>query len=109
MNKRDLMFQRNNVKRLYHSPGSSETTPVKTNALFIRPNSYAHEKAKFDKCYEMVMERQQFITEAKEKASGLIRDVVCLDDGIKHEYETDPKRALRFKGQPGVEVHMVEK
>ncbi len=108
MNKRDLMFQRNNVKREYHSPGSTETTPVKTNALFIRPNSYEHEKAKFDKCYEMTVAGEHFITEAKEKSSGLIRDVVSLDTGEIFEFEICSKRALRFKGQDGVEVVMVE-
>lgn len=57
-------------------------------------------------CYDLLKEGKQFITEAVDNKTGLRRDIVCLDDGLIKEIETDPKRAKRHK-EDNVEVVMV--
>ena len=109
MNQKDLMFKRKKVRDGFHRPGSTKETKCVINHVAMRPNSWGHEQAKALKCWELMKEGKQFITEAKCRFTGLVRDVVCLDDGISYEIETDPVRAQRFRELPNTEVIMVEK
>jgi hypothetical protein len=87
--------------RKYHCPGSANMTKRAKNAIYITPtNSYEHEKAKFDVCYELKKIGHDFITEATDNRSGLRRDIVDLNNGFIWEIETDPKRAERFNEDP---------
>ena len=105
MNKKDLATKRNDTQRLYHVPGMANITNRKRNAVFISPsNSLEHEIGKMKVCYELRKEKMQFITEAVCNKTQKRRDVVCLDDGMIFEIETDKKRAERFKDQKGVVV-----
>jgi len=108
LNKRELQIQRMQIHRQYHRPGSNEHTKCVINHVAMRPNSWEHEQAKALKAWELMKEGKQFITEAKEIGSNTVRDLVCLDDGEIYEFETDPKRAARFKGQ-GVNVIMIDR
>ena len=102
MNKKELMLKRTEIWKKFHTPGCQNFCKRKRNAVFISPaNSIEHEVGKLKVCYELRKKGQQFITEAVENATGFRRDVVSLDTGIIYEVETDPKRALRFKGQEG--------
>lgn len=112
VSKRDLAIQRNNTARLYRTPRTN--MPCKRNVLVIRPNSFNHELEKFRICYCLLngigmnirnnqlkgwgsfkVKPQEFITEALEKSTGKIRDIICLDTGEIFEIEVNKKRALR--------------
>jgi hypothetical protein len=80
------------------------------NAIYFSPaNSWSHERAKAEVCYNLLKEKKWFITEAVDNKTGLRRDVVCLDDGIIYEVETDPKRAERFLNDPDKDMIVVIK
>ena len=98
MNKKELIKIRNTNWNKYSTPGCPRYYKRKRNAIFISvANSLAHEQKKLEVCYNLKKEGKEFITEAYENATGLIRDIVCLDDNEITEIETNPKRAEKLK------------
>ena len=89
----------------YHIPGTSNINRVKVNAVFLRSgNTLKHEMAKCRKAYDLIKKGHLILTEAQENKTGFIRDLVDLSEGTIYEFETNPKRAERFKGQDNVYV-----
>jgi hypothetical protein len=96
MNQKELMWKKSGNYKKYHVPGCTEETRRPKNAIYIRPgNSIKHEVGKLEICHRLQSAGHDFITEAKENESGLVRDVVDLDTGQIYEVETDVKRAAR--------------
>jgi len=107
MNKKELSLKREETRKKYKVPRGNNYQKRPLNAIYFRSmNSLRHELMKAQKCHELLKEKKWFITEAENKRNGLIRDVVCLDDGMIYEIETDPRRAERFKTDP--ESDMIE-
>ena len=101
MNKVALKKREDETYKQYHIPGCHNYMRRPKNSVYLNPsNSLEHELAKARVCYELQKEKKKFITEAVENATGLRRDVVCLDDGEIFEIETTIARAKRFIGQP---------
>lgn len=70
--------------------------------------SKKHFLAKAGKLYDLVADGHRCITEAIPHSNYSLRhDLVDLTDGVIYEFETSPKRALRFVDMKGVEVVMV--
>jgi hypothetical protein len=68
-------------------------------------NSDEHEHGKLEVCLKLLREGKEFITEAVPNDNPKLRhDVICLDDGVIFEIETDPKRAERFNGMNNIVV-----
>ena len=106
MNK--LQKQRYTTWCKYHITGCSAIHRIKRNAVFIHTNaSLKHELMKAEVCYNLRKQNKEFITEAVDNKTKLRHDVVCLDDGVIYEIETDSKRAARFKSMENVVVIMV--
>ena len=105
MNKKDLTLMRKSVADKYHIPTMPNYAKRKPNQICISmANSWEHEQAKCKLCYDLGKEGKEFITETNTKDNERRVDVVCLDDGLEYEIETDPKRAARFDGMKGVIV-----
>ena len=107
MNKKQRMANRLAVWKRYHMKGMGNYCKRAKNAIYFSPaNGLPHETMKAIICYRLLREKKWFITEAVDNSLGLIRDIVCLDDGKIYEIETNPKRAERFKDDP--EAHKIE-
>jgi len=105
MNKKEVSLKRRQVMRSYHTPSCSNYVKRAKNGLFIGSgNSFAHEYGKFLVCLKLRKEGKFFISEAVRNDNKRRVDVVCLDDGVEYEVETDKRRAKRFEGMRGVEV-----
>lgn len=75
----------------------------KYNCIRINPNnSYRHEKAKFDKGFELAKLNHKFMTEAKSANNERIFDCIDFDTGEIWEFETNPK--IEKKGTITVRV-----
>ena len=89
----------------YHIRGCSPIHRVKVNQISISAaNSKKHELAKCSLAYDLIKQGHLILTEAQENKTKIIRDLVDLSEGTIYEFETDPKRADRFKGQKDVFV-----
>ncbi len=109
MNKKDLTIQRKNILKSYHITGCQNYVKRPKNAVYLSAaNSWKHECLKAKICWELLKEKKQFITEGVSNRSGLRHDIICLDDGVIFEVETDKRRAARFKGMEGVVVVMTD-
>jgi len=106
MNNDDLAAIRTKHYRKYHKMGGNALNcRCKVNKIIKWKNAKKeHEDAKEIVCHILLSHGKKFICEAVENRSPLRRDIVCLDDNIAYEIETDPKRAARFDGQPNVRV-----
>jgi len=67
-----------------------------------------HELAKLEKFLVLVHAGHKVVCEAVNNKTKLRHDLVDLTDGVIYEFETDKRRAARFKGLVDVEVVMVE-
>jgi hypothetical protein len=104
VNQKDKLLRKNEIFKNYHATGCANFCRRKPNQLVIhKNNSYEHEKAKFDVCWELLKAGKSFITESVDNKTGLRRDIV-VDNGFIIEVETDEKRSLRFKGIANVIV-----
>lgn len=103
--KKEISITRRENWVKYHIPGCSAIHRVKVDAINISAaNSLAHEMAKCEVCYHLKKLGKKFITEAVHNRTGLRHDVVCLDDDIKYEIETNKHRAKRFKAITDIKV-----
>ena len=76
MNKKDLMYKRNQCARLFE-----HTSRIHRNCIRFNPhNSWEHEQMKAAICYGLLKEGKEFITEAKLLYNRGIVDIVVLDD-----------------------------
>ena len=97
-------FEMENYKK-YHTPGCPNYMRNKINAINLRvANSWKHEEAKCRYAYELMKAGHKIITEAAQNGTKFIRDLVNISTGQIYEFETDPKRAARFKTQKEVKV-----
>lgn len=104
MNQADLMRTRKTIW-YKHNPDANKLHRCKVDGFnFNVSNSIEHETAKFHVCFYLRKSGRKFISEAYSNLTGDRHDVVCLDDGYIYEVETDPKRAKRFDGRPGIVV-----
>lgn len=107
MNKKlQKLIEKKNYCR-YHIPGMGNLNRLKKNAIFTSAaNSYEHEKAKFDKCYELACKGHNFITEAEVSIKGkkYRRDIVDISNGCVFEIETTKERAERFNSDPDKDI-----
>ena len=96
---------------LYKTPSCSNLHRRKVNALHISAaNSKGHEMAKCEKAYDLIKEGHKILTEAQECSKrGLRHDLIDLTTGDIYEFETDSKRAIRFKDMKNITVIMVDK
>ena len=94
----------------YKIPGNTDINRRKVNALHISAaNSKEHEMAKCEKAYDLIKEGHKILTEAQECSKrGLRHDLIDLTADEIYEFETDPKRAIRFKDMK-INVIMVKK
>jgi len=109
MNKKELWERRKIVSLLYSTP-RNPNKPRQINAVFPhKQNSDPHEIAKLIIGMELMRQGKAFISEAAEKLPPHSRrDIVCLDDGMRYEPETEQARADRHKGDKSVKVIMVD-
>lgn len=104
MNKKELIINRDSIRRKYHMRGMGNHVKRAINAIYFSPvNTLRHELRKAEVCHNLLKEKKWFITEAVDNKLGLIRDVVCLDTGEIFEIETTKRRAERFKSDPETE------
>jgi hypothetical protein len=85
------------VARLYLTPKTANT-PVNRGFNF-GSGEWEHERAKFIITWCAKKLGMEVITEAEEKSTGLVRDVVILDNGRIIEVEINKERAKRFDGK----------
>jgi len=110
MNKRELNKKRRETYNKYHTPSCGNLIKRKQNAIFLSPaNSWEHEQAKAKVCYDLLKNKEKFITESVRNAkdqNGKYRrvDVINLDSGQEIEIETTPVRAIRFYGEENVVI-----
>jgi len=84
MNKEELRKTRNkNLRKLKNKDRK------KTNTVDIHPqNSKAHEKKKFELCWQLEQKNKEYVTEARFKDTDLRADIYILDDDEIWEIET---------------------
>jgi len=84
MNDEELRRTRNENRR-----NLVEKDRKKTNVVDIHPqNSKAHEKKKFELCWQLEQEGKKYITEARFKDQNLRADIYVLDDDELLEIES---------------------
>jgi len=84
MNKQELRQTRNQNRRKL-----VEKDRKKTNVVNIHPqNSKAHEKKKFELCWQLEQEGKKYVTEARFKDKDLRADIYVLDDDELLEIES---------------------
>jgi len=104
MNKKQLEIQRSKTRNKYMIRGGNYYSRRAVNGIYFNPsNSWAHEKKKAEICYGLLKEKKKFITEAQDRKTKLIRDIVVLDDDSIIEVETTEKRAKRHGKEITVE------
>jgi RNAse (barnase) inhibitor barstar len=111
MNKLELMRFRLKTQRDYHIPG--DKTPHymmrKRNAIFLNPtNTIEHEMEKCKKCYEILKEKQQFITEACRNSDKHRIDIVVLDTGEEIEIVHKHREASVLKRYEDEKVTVID-
>lgn len=91
------------VWKRYRTPGCSSSQLVKPNVVFFNThNTTKHEMAKAEMAWKLRQMGHSILTEAE---SGDRRvDLVDLTEDQEYEFETDEKRAERFKGMKNVFV-----
>lgn len=88
--------------RRYHTPGCSNLHTLKVDVIHLsKANSVEHELAKCKFAIMVSKGERHFITEAErnkldEHGKKRRVDLVDITEGIEYEFETDPKRAVRF-------------
>jgi len=80
MNKVELQKKRNDVRRLLRHSSGIHVNCIRLNI----GNTLEHERAKFEKCWELKNAGEEFLTEAVFE-NGLRADVVNLDRGMVYE------------------------
>lgn len=90
MNGKDYRIHliRKNNADLYKIPGTSNSKRVWNDLVPRSQNSDIHEHVKLDIALKIMRKGMVFISEAEEKKTGKIRDIVCLDTNQKFEPET---------------------
>ena len=84
----------------YKIPGQSNIHRCKVDEINLSTaNTWKHEREKCKYAYFLKRNNEKFLTEAEEIKTGLRRDMVSLTTGEIYEFETDPKRAIRFWNQ----------
>lgn len=84
----------------YKVAGCSSIKHCDINVLRLSAaNTLEHELAKCELAYQCLKNKDYFIIEAEEIKTGLRRDFVNITTGEVYEFETDPKRAIRFWNQ----------
>ena len=82
MNDRDLMVKRNDVARYFRHSSKIHRNCIRVNV----GNTLAHERRKFEMCWQLLKEGKEILTEAEfENPFKLRADVVDLDAGVVYE------------------------
>lgn len=87
------------VWKRYRTPGCSSSQLVKPNVVFFNThNTTRHEMAKAEMAWKLRQMGHSILTEAECDYGGRRVDLVDLTEDQEYEFETDEKRAERFKG-----------
>lgn len=97
MNEHELEIKRNdNARKIKHEDA------MHRNCIKIHPqNSKRHEMTKVKKCWELLQQGKEFVTEARFKDKDIRADIFVLDNGNIYEIESsDYKLEERKKDYP---------
>lgn len=85
MNQKTMAIQRNHTARMFR-----HNSKIHRNCIILNShNSEVHEKFKFKKCWELLKEGKEFLTEAKTLDGKRIADIVVLDDTLIIEIQNN--------------------
>lgn len=98
MNKQQEWINQKQTENKYTVHGATRHSKRKRNVINLNAgNTDDHEMEKTRISLQILRNGHEFITEAKNKQTGFIHDVVDLNNGTIYEVETTEKRAKRFE------------
>jgi len=101
MNKQQIQYNRNNIKKRFVESGWRQNNRV--NRVNLNSgNTWAHEELKCRICYELMKRGKHFYCECR-LFNGRIADVLCLDDPCIYEIcgsETDKELYKKLQKYP---------